>query len=481
MKTGLTFFYQKNLIALVLLPVLVIVLCSCKNNRKSVVLQNDLIALTVSFSDNNFPFIEKSRFKNSPYREIQSHTLDRKFNHFSKKITINQTVFYDSGSFKTLEIKGFNDSLEYTWIFKLLEKTCSFSSQLTIKNNGASLINFEQYPILSQLLLAENNLDQLKFWKSLSLKPVVKELSDDGNISVSSAMYSSEAPNELPYWEISGKQVSLFYGLFWSGGWKADFNKLANGVHLSVYLPENETQLTLLPNEEIAGPEIMTTISDKTSEMQRRQTWLTDRENWVKALFQKPEPSYPLIYNSWYAVELNLSKEFIINQLKAMKPFAFDAFVIDDGWYKSIGDWGPNLTKFPEKLDLKDTAVIRFYAQSCLPGTFGISADLYKLPESFQKIIGEEIVNYRKVNKWKRDMLYDIHYPENDNDMGYIVFFKNNSDSVAIICGRKNANEELDVSINLNPIINTKEISKITFKLNTNEYSKITFKQFERK
>jgi hypothetical protein len=482
--------------------------------------------------------------------------------------------------------------------------------------------------------------------------PVLKDMKQGDSLSLFSKMYSSEEPDFLPYWEISGDSVSIFSALAWCGGWRSDFVMTNDGLKVNTFLPGKETQLELSPGEEISGPEIIFTVTDMQDEMYSRQLWLGDREAWAKKLYEKPEPSYPLIYNSWYAVEFNLSKSFIINQLKVMEPYGFNAFVVDAGWYEKVGKWIPDSLKFPgnslaeafaevnskgiipgiwscpqlmaaqdtasmsslrdkpgryvpfmkaylidmagtdftdslinhvknltdlykinwwkydqdffaaetrqgkmrnvvafqsalqgvrrkfpelniencmsggrmvneftnsvaqihwpkdvynkglehawsnfcenlgalqmmqpfmnqkwinnpEKLPGKDTSLIRFYAQSCLPGTFGISADLYKIPAFQKEIFLNEIANYRRLNRWKGNYLYDIHYPRDENDAGFVVFYSNEQDSIAVLCGRKSAGKQQEINIPVSASV--KKDQSITIDLAEGQYSKISF------
>jgi hypothetical protein len=129
----------------------------------------------------------------------------------------------------------------------------------------------------------------------------------------------------------------------------------------------------------------------------------------------------------------------------------------------------------PEKLPGNDTSLIRFYAQSCLPGTFGISADLYKIPGFQKKIFLSEIANYRKLNRWKGNFLYDIHYPKDENDAGSIVFYNGRSDSLAVVCARKSAEEELKLKIQVYEPGTWRKERLLEIDLSPGQYSEISF------
>ena len=62
-------------------------------------------------------------------------------------------------------------------------------------------------------------------------------------------------------------------------------------------------------------------------------------------LYSGPPVSFPLSYNHWYAVRRQVDDTFLNQQIAAMAPYGFDAFVLDAGWFAE-GRWKPDPQKF---------------------------------------------------------------------------------------------------------------------------------------
>lgn len=625
--TTYTIIFMRNSFLSFFMFVSLVMFLSFQNPKKDVEIENEIITLSISLDESNNPFVGKVYNKQAG-KILFSGKPCKFLNPTSGILSKPKVLKRDEGSFKVAEIVAQNKEWQFKWVYKLMKNSSTYSVQFSIKNLQSKNNKVIEYPVSNQAFAANGAKPKVKYWKSLSYKPVQREIAIGDSFSIASAMYSSEEPNELPYWEVNAGGTSAFFALAWSGGWKTQFARTADALEVNTVLPEPETQLILLPGEEIAGPEMLVTITDKPTEMEKRQVWLRERERRAALLYSQPAPSYPLIYNSWYAVEFNLSKEFIVNQLKAMEPYKFNAFVVDAGWYQKVGIWHPHNVKFPgtslnealaqvkkngilagiwscpqliasedtlrlkafvdkpgrhvpfmkawlvdmagtsftdslvnhvnalkqtfkvdwwkydqdffadatrqgkmknvvalqqalakvrqvnpqlyiencmsggrmvneftnsvaqihwpkdvyneglehawsnfcenlgalqmmqpymnqkwvnnpEKLAISDTAIVRFYAQSCLPGAFGISADLYKIPSEQQKVFIAETEAYRKLNPFKEEMLYDIYYPVNDTDAGYIVFYSTRLKMAAVLCGRKNTGKSFQVEVPL--------------------------------
>src|SRR2546423_2374209 len=87
-------------------------------------------------------------------------------------------------------------------------------------------------------------------------------------------------------------------------------------------------------------------------EADARALWMRQRYDQGRVLYGGPRASFPLTYNTWYAVGEAVDDDFLNRQVAAMPPYAFDAFVVDAGWF-SDGRWKASKKKFPGN-DLAD-------------------------------------------------------------------------------------------------------------------------------
>jgi alpha-galactosidase len=81
--------------------------------------------------------------------------------------------------------------------------------------------------------------------------------------------------------------------------------------------------------------------------------------------------------------------------------------------------WTNNL----DQMDQSDDELTRFYCRSAMAGTWGISADLSKIPDHQQDVIRREIQNYRRLNPIKLASLYEISEPADGVDAAGVTFY----------------------------------------------------------
>jgi alpha-galactosidase len=102
-----------------------------------------------------------------------------------------------------------------------------------------------------------------------------------------------------------------------------------------------------------------------------RAIWMRLRQALGQILYPGPSPSFPLSYNGWYAVRKQINADFLNRQIAAMPPYAFDAFIIDAGWYDG-GRWKPDPEKFPASELAESFAALK---------ANGIKAGLWSTPQ----------------------------------------------------------------------------------------------------
>ncbi len=163
--------------------------------------------------------------------------------------------------------------------------------------------------------------------------------------------YSSqegESLGQLPFWHTDAGSQHIYTGLSWSGGWRAEIAAEGNRLSWKVFLPPHETELTLKAGEEIAGPEWFIVPVHPSEAPEARKAYHQQWRDYHQARYPQPEGRYPLLFNHWYAVNRDLSEAYLRNQVAALQDYGFDVFVVDDGWYESVGNWHSDPTKFGE-------------------------------------------------------------------------------------------------------------------------------------
>ncbi len=197
--------------------------------------------------------------------------------------------------------------------------------------------------------------DVVHGWQALTYEPRQDRVGKEPVVYFSRT-YSSDrqerpahgAPfaGQLPFWYLQTERGRCYFSLDWSGGWRAEWSAGREQSAFRLFLPEEETQLTLAPGEKMTGPTLSLIPVAAGPEREMRSRWLAVRDQAARMQYTMPRPFFPLIYNHWYSVRFALNTAFLKNQIAALTPYGFDAFVVDAGWYERTGDWTPSRTKF---------------------------------------------------------------------------------------------------------------------------------------
>lgn len=345
------------------LLILLITLTNC-NTPSKVELKNDDFALILKINSQGIPVIEKGYWIKSGKTAFLNNTSQTKIEDLLPEYPalhgLSQTkmeispwnIQKNNSKYLLATAVRTNGTLKIKWNVELMDKGSLFRMWIQLANNGKKDIEVTQFPIWTATWNSPLKTDRkLKYWESLSYQPKTEILETDSTVILSSRVYSSDrdkSGGQLPYWQLFGNNSSLFFSLSWCGGWQAYISQGGGETQIKVVLPPEETQLILKAGETIDGP-VMNVFADREANQAiSRSHWLSQRNILSTHLFNKPKNWYPLIYNHWYAARFNLSGSFIANQLNAMPPYNFDVFVIDAGWYNSVGDWTANTHKFKQ-------------------------------------------------------------------------------------------------------------------------------------
>jgi hypothetical protein len=237
--------------------------------------------------------------------------------------------------------------IRLTWIVELAKQGSIVRLHCRMKNGGAESCPVEWFPVWIARWKVPGA-QAVRGWRALSFIPVERPIADLDGTSWGSRLHSSDTPDNgmNPYWDVRGSQGHLYFGLEWCGGWRAELSGGVDTLGFKVFLPSNETQLVLAPGESIDGPVLMVTAIRDADEALARAEWMKQRAALAKDLYGGPPPSHPFTYNNWYTTRFNVDASFLKRQVDAMDPYKFDAFIVDAGWYKCVGDWTPNSSKF---------------------------------------------------------------------------------------------------------------------------------------
>ena len=351
---------MKNSIILFLITSIIILFIQC-NGSGGIELKNEDFSLVLGINDHGIPYIKKGYWtRNGETAFINTNIDFGPENWLPQDLVISDSfetdqktiiwrIWHDDGLLKAKAQKVF-DHILVQWTVELTDRGSLFNMYIQLSNIGQKDIPVQWFPIWTStwnLPPAENK--TITYWQALSYEPERINLKVDSFITLQSKVYSSDnllPEGQVPFWKIKNAQHSLFFSISWCGGWLSELSESKNGTNYNIVLPPDETQLILKPGETIKGPTLNIFASKGPDPVTSRSEWLFQRALLAEKIFNKPDNWFPLIYNHWYSVRFNLSSEFMHNQVQAILPYHFDVFVVDAGWYNTVGDWTPNVQKF---------------------------------------------------------------------------------------------------------------------------------------
>ncbi len=240
------------------------------------------------------------------------------------------------------------NEIRMSWVVELAKQGSLFRLHVRLKNSGQQSRAIDWFPAWTATWNLGDQARWIRWWDSLSFSPSQQSLSENEKVDFGSHLHSSDnAHNGVnPYWIVGNKTSRIHFGMEWSGGWEAKLKGVADGMTFSVRLPPEETQLVLGAGESIEGPALIVTPTSESGEMNNRSAWMMQRFALGRLLYGGPLPSFPLAYNHWYSIRLDVDGKYLRKQIAAMPPYGFDAFILDAGWYDKVGSWQPNEEKF---------------------------------------------------------------------------------------------------------------------------------------
>jgi len=103
----------------------------------------------------------------------------------------------------------------------------------------------------------------------------------------------------------------------------------------------------------------------------------------------------------------------------------------------------------PEEDDPNDDEFTRMYCRSAMPGVWGLVSDLAKLSERQRAVILQEAANYRRLNTFKQDNLYDLYPARPGAPAAGITYFAADGSRAAVLLLRWDAKGPFEFPVSL--------------------------------
>jgi hypothetical protein len=104
-------------------------------------------------------------------------------------------------------------------------------------------------------------------------------------------------------------------------------------------------------------------------------------------------------------------------------------------------------TNNPDRNDPEDDEFTRMYCRGAMAGTWGIVADLPKIPEGQRDIIVREAAHYRRLNALKTACRYEVLPADAKADAAGIVYYDAVGKHAALLLRRWNKKGPFDIEI----------------------------------
>ncbi len=326
---------------------------------QSLTLKNEAVTMRLEVNPDGVPFISEVRWNSGDRLFEEANRLQGMDAWLARDLLassgqtgpwkqVDHPVFFRAEATRPLR-----DGLCITWVVDLFRKGSLFRTSVRLTNSGADRKTISWYPVWNGNWKGSGRTTQLHYWQALTFHPESELLADKKTVELGSHLHSSDATpqGQNPYWAWGGEKAAVYFSLDWCGGWRAQLGKATEGNSFSfhVYLPPEETQLALSPGETVEGPVLTAVATRAAEERDRRAEWMAQRLALSRQLYGGPAPSFPFTYNHWYAARFQCNGEFLQRQVECMKPYGFDAFIVDAGWYQAVGQWTPDTAKFRDR------------------------------------------------------------------------------------------------------------------------------------
>ena len=318
-------------------------------------LRSDTLRLTLNVTPEGVPVIEEAKWQDTGETVFRDLGTPDGLNAWVPEslIPTAQTLtptwsITEGHDFTTAEATcELAKKLLMTWIVELPKQGQLFRLHIRLTNGGKKAHVIDSFPAWLASWDVGGRSTWVRWWQSLKYSRVEQALTGKNLIRLGSQLSSSSDGDGgvNPYWVVGDSNSRIYFGLQWCGGWSSELQSVDNGFKFAVGLPNEETHLVLNRGETIEGPALFVSPMARSDDSDDRALWMNQRYSLGQMLYSGPPPSFPLIYNHWYAARWQVDDDFLKPQVAAMSPYSFDAFIIDAGWYAD-GRWKPDPEKF---------------------------------------------------------------------------------------------------------------------------------------
>lgn len=176
----------------------------------------------------------------------------------------------------------------------------------------------------------------------------------EGRSSTYAQPRTGEAREIIPYLLVeraTGQQSGWYIGLEFSGRTHLTLTRKGDSLRGEAGLDPNPSpfRTRIKPGESFETPRIFLGATsggpDATGNVLRR---------WIREVLGNPtawnDPHYPLAVNNSWGSGMAVNDALAQHMIRDAVPLGFEMFHMDAGWFRGVGDWQPDLKKFPSGL-----------------------------------------------------------------------------------------------------------------------------------
>ncbi|KAM0347632.1 hypothetical protein ACHAPU_004645 [Fusarium lateritium] len=273
------------------------------------------------------------------------------------------STFGNSDDVSTLVVHMYDNysSIAADLTYSIFPKYDAIVRSVNITNKGNSTINLKKVSSWS-IDLQQENLDLIEIkgdWAREGMR--VRRKVDFGTQGFqSSTGYSSHLHN--PFLALVSSTTTETQGEAWgfslvyTGSFGVEVEKSSQSITRAILgLNPIDFAWALKPGQTFTTPEVVSVFSSKGVGGMSRQFHRLYRKHLIKSKFA--HETRPALLNSWEGLAFDINETSIYKIAKQSADLGIKLFVMDDGWFGNkhprtidtagLGDWQPNLSRFP--------------------------------------------------------------------------------------------------------------------------------------
>src|SRR5581483_5325422 len=254
--------------------------------------------------------------------------------------------------------------LRLIWIWDVRAEHAPVEHQIRIENHSASEVWLPLQPSFAfdWKIPAQSYLEQLYLEKGADTPSAsgthLTQVPDGYVWEGKSSTYAQPRPGEarevIPYFLLEHPDYprdGWYVGIEFSGRSHLTLARKGDSLHGEVGLNPNPGPFLtrLKPGETFETPKIFLGATsggpDTTANVLHRwiREALTSQDTWK-------DPHYPFTVNNSWGGGMQVDEPIARRMIRDASDLGFEMFHVDAGWFRGVGDWYPNPTKFPNGL-----------------------------------------------------------------------------------------------------------------------------------